>query len=620
MEIEHLEIRDYLAQCPPMDTLDPETLDKLIQSIEISYARRGTPIIDVGDRCRFAYLIRTGAVEILNADGELHGHYSEGEWIGVRCLLRDRIAQRSLKAMEDCLLYLVPADVFLQLLNDHVGLLRFFSPHKPDRLREAMDQMRNQSNATLISTQVEDYVKTDPLILAPDTSIQQAAVQMHAQNTTALLVAQQQRLTGIVTEREFCTKVVAQGMDVSQPVASIMTPNPFTIDPHKSGAEAMLLMARKNIRHVPVVENGQIKGLITATDLLKHQSHNAVFIVHSVHKAKSLEKLQTLSKELPATLVELVNSSLTAYDIGHAISAIGEAITVRLLKMAEETYGPPPVPYAWILAGSLSRNEQTAHSDQDNALILADSYHAPDHGDYFERLAQFVSDGLNACGYDYCPGNVMASNPQWRQPLAQWQRYFDAWINTPEPKALMYTSIFFDLRCAYGDATLLGTLQQQISKTAPDNSIFLAYMAANALQFHPPLGLFRKFVLEKGGAEEKALNFKKRGVTPVIDLARVYALACGSRALSTQDRLEDAADKGVLHPDSMADLRDAFEFISTVRLQHQARQIENNQTPDNFVSPEQLSSLERRHLKDAFEVVRTLQEAMKSRFHAGNLG
>jgi CBS domain-containing protein len=69
-------------------------------------------------------------------------------------------------------------------------------------------------------------------------------------------------------------------------------------------------------------------------------------------------------------------------------------------------------------------------------------------------------------------------------------------------------------------------------------------------------------------------------------------------------------------PSTVDDLRDAFEFISMVRLQHQAKQIENGLKPNNHVPPEELSALERRHLKDAFEVISTMQDSMASRYQA----
>ncbi|MDH5572534.1 MAG: DUF294 nucleotidyltransferase-like domain-containing protein, partial [Gammaproteobacteria bacterium] len=368
------------------------------------------------------------------------------------------------------------------------------------------------------------------------------------------------------------------------------------------------------IRHLPVVEYNRVIGVVTATDLIRRQSHNTIYLINEIYRAKDTDELQSLSIQLPNTLLALVQNSLTAYDIGHAISSIGEAITQRLLRLAEKQFGPPPVRYAWILAGSLARNEQTAFSDQDNALFLSDDYDENKHREYFEQLSRFVCDGLSQCGYHYCPGDVMATNPKWRQPVSVWQQYFNQWIDEPEPMALMYSSIFFDLRCAYGDASLLEQIQAAILQKTRGNTIFLGHLLANALKFQPPIGFFRNFVLEKTGEEDKALDFKKRGVVPIIDLARYFVLSVGHPALHTRDRLEAASAAGKLSQEGMEDLRDALEFISTIRLQHQALQIIQGKPLDNFVPPEQISSLERRHLKDAFDVVRTFQTLMSQRY------
>jgi CBS domain-containing protein len=277
------------------------------------------------------------------------------------------------------------------------------------------------------------------------------------------------------------------------------------------------------------------------------------------------------------------------------------------------------VPYAFIVAGSLARREQTVHTDQDNAIILSDDYDERAHGDYFAELARRVNDALDACGYVYCPGEVMARNEKWRRPLAAWRQRFQRWILSPEPKALMHASIFFDLRCLHGDAALLDALWADVREMARGNTIFLAHMAANALHYRPPLGFFRQFVLERSGREEPALDMKKRGVVPIIDLARVHALAAGVAAVSTRERLEEAAAAGELSEEGMRELLDAFDFISLVRLRHQAERIRAGEKPDNFVAPEELSALERRHLKDAFDVVRTMQAALEQRYQAGRL-
>jgi CBS domain-containing protein len=375
-------------------------------------------------------------------------------------------------------------------------------------------------------------------------------------------------------------------------------------------------MARRNIRHVPVIEQGKIVGVISATDLLRGQTHSAIYLVADIFCAQSVARLSELSKSLPKVLVGLVKQSLPAYDIGHAITSIGQAIVRRLIAMAEEQFGKAPIPYAFIVAGSMARREQTAHTDQDNGMILSDAYNEAEHGEYFRQVAKFVSDGMNECGYVYCPGNIMATNDQWRQPLAVWRGYFNEWIDTPNGQALLNASIFFDLRCLYGDCSLLESLQEDFLAKAKSKTLFQTLMASNALNHRPPLGFFRGFVLDKESvdSDEKGMDMKKRGVVPVIDLARVYTLAGGLHAVNTWERLNAIAASHGMSQTDMDDLKDAFEFISMVRLQHQAKQIEQGQKPNNYVPPEELSTLERRHLKDAFEVVSNLQDLMSNRY------
>ena len=132
------------------------------------------------------------------------------------------------------------------------------------------------------------------------------------------------------------------------------------------------------------------------------------------------------------------------------VTAITDALTARLLHLGEAKFGPPPVDYAWVAAGSQARNEQTAKSDQDNCMILDDAYDEAAHGAYFKPLAAWVCDGLAACGYVHCPGEMMAMTDKWRQPRRVWAEYFRRWVDTPEPMALMLTCVFFDVRVVAG--------------------------------------------------------------------------------------------------------------------------------------------------------------------------
>jgi len=310
----------------------------------------------------------------------------------------------------------------------------------------------------------------------------------------------------------------------------------------------------------------------------------------------------------------LAAAQASAYASGHIVTAVTDAITARLLQLAELQFGPPPVDYAWVAAGSQARHEQTARSDQDNCLVLDDAYDETAHGAYFSQLAGWVNDGLNACGYVYCPGEMMARNPAWCQPQRVWRSYFDTWTHRPEPKALMLTCVFFDLRLIHGQAALLDSLRTDVLAQTRSNRIFLAHMVGNALTHRPPLSLFGGLSTIRSGEHRDTIDLKHSGIVPIIDLARIYALAGGHAAVNTHDRLAVAADSKEISPSSAHDLRDALEFMASLRIRHQARQMALGEPADNFLAPDELSNFERSQLKDAFGVVQTLQSVLAQRY------
>ncbi|MBO0612250.1 MAG: hypothetical protein RL122_421 [Pseudomonadota bacterium] len=617
MELEQLKVRSYLAKCSPLKDLPAEWLDKLAANVTFQCNGIGDAVMSIGEQNDRVLLIRRGAVDVFLENGELYGRFSKGDWVGYRSVMRGGVVGMTVKALEDSLFFAIPAALFLELVDSFERVSQYFSERKQERLRSAIQEMRGSDNYAMITLHVQDLMKP-ALLIRKDVPVQAVAQQMTETKSRAAIITEDDSTPhGMVTDTDF-RRVIAQGLRIDLPIGDIMTRKLYTLSPNDQASEALLLMTRFNLRHVPVVNNNEVVGVISATDLLRGQSHNAIYMVGDIFTAPDVARLAELSKGLPNVLVGLVKQNLPANDVGHAITSIGQAIARRLLVMAEGQFGKPPIPYAFIVAGSMARREQTAHSDQDNGMILSDAYNEAEHGEYFRSIAKFVSDGLNACGYVYCPGNVMATNDQWRQPLSVWRGYFETWINRPEPQALMYASIFFDLRCLHGEESLLNDLQEEVLHKTKASTLFQAFMASNALGFKPPIGFFRGFVLDKDkdGSDEKGMDMKKRGVVPVIDLARLYSLAGGLRPINTWERLEAIAEAGVMNRSMIEDLRDAFEFISTVRLQHQAKQIEKGLKPNNYVPPEELSSLERRHLKDAFEVVSSMQDGMTTRYKA----
>ncbi|MEF1217856.1 DUF294 nucleotidyltransferase-like domain-containing protein, partial [Photobacterium damselae] len=320
------------------------------------------------------------------------------------------------------------------------------------------------------------------------------------------------------------------------------------------------------------------------------------------------------SKQVKDCFVRMVNEDANSHMIGSAMAEIGRSFKQRLLELAEEQLGHPPIPYCFLALGSMARDEQLIVTDQDNAIILDNSYDPEKHGQYFADLAQFVCDGLAACGYSYCEGEIMAINPEWRKTRREWELCFADWIDNPKPQALLNSSIFFDLDGVWGRTKWAKQLNGFIVKKARNNQRFLACLARNALNRTPPLGFFKDFVMEKNGQHNNSINLKRRGTAPLADLIRVHALAAGSRSQNSLERLDDVIEAGILPPGRGPDLRDAMEYISLVRIRHQALDIEAGIEPDNSIEPENMSDFERRNLKDAFQILSKAQNFLKFRY------
>lgn len=607
MSAELADINDFIKVIPPFDTLSEEKTAKLTKSIQILYSRKGETLPPEGAKERNLYMIRKGALAYYDQDNQLLSKYSEGDLCSV-FLLPDKQVQISVLTEEDTLLYAVTKKALDEIIEDCPEARAHFGQTAAQRLKKRMLKHNEDAvvSSTLMNTQVEDFYHAPAGTIDANTSIQHTAMTMTELGYSCLVVTKNESMVGIITDKDIRTRCVATAINISLPVSEIMTKDVLTLDLTDSAYDALITMTSRSIHHLPVTKSGQLAGMVTVTDLMNHEGHNAVNMANLIRKSNTIKELAELSKMLPKLQIRMAKLGTTADHVGKSISAITMAFTIRLIKMAEKLLGPPPVPYAWLAAGSQARQEQFAHSDQDNALIIDDRMQ-PEHDYWFQDLANFVCDGLAACGFIYCPGDIMATNPKWRQTQKVWHRYFNKWINTPNPKALLNSSVFFDLTTVHGDDTLLSKVRARMLKEAKVNTVFIAHLSRNALALKPPLGFFRDFVLEENGNNEKVLDLKHKGIAPIVDLARIYALQEGIEATNTLERLKAVAGTKSLTKSSARNLIDAFEFLGYLRLSHQANLLQAGKKPDNYLPPKAISRLEREHLKDAFKVIKELQ-------------
>lgn len=608
------ELVDFMCNIRPFDCLSPNELIKAASQCTTTYHRANSTqaILDYDNPSLF--LVRSGVFDVRDAQGDLIDRVVEGGFFGFISLLTGSSKGHTLHVVEDGLLHRFDQTAFKDLRHISNEFDHFFSQAFEQRLRVGL---RKRSENSALATRLSDIMSEHLYSVHKDASIINAAQLMTDKNIASIAVVDHDNaLVGIFTDKDCRTRVIANGVSSQKPIHTVMTPNPITIDHHAMVHEATILMIRHQIKHIPVVKDGKAVAMVTLSDLIRLQRSDPVLIINEIYRAKTTDDVAEISKQIPELLLHLIKLDVRADDLGRILTSVTGALTRRLIQLAQEKLGPEPVPFVWLAFGSQGRQDQSAKSDQDNALLIS-NLATPGDDAYFESLAKFVCHGLDACGYVYCPGDIMAQNKQWRLNVSQWQAVFAKWINQPSRNGLMNASIFFDIRPIYrsnGASGLFKTLHESVVEKAQNNSIFLSLLTQNALELTPPIGMFKRLVVDKNSEQKNTLDLKLRGVVPITDIARIHALCHGVSSVNTRDRLIELAKINAINEHDAQNLLDAHEFIAHQRLLHQGQQLQHSQMVDNHLKINALSSLTVRHLKDAFQVVRNAQSGLRQRY------
>jgi CBS domain-containing protein len=439
-------------------------------------------------------------------------------------------------------------------------------------------------------------------MVAADATVAEAARAMRAAGVSSALVDGEP--TGILTDRDLRSRVLAEGLSAATPVRAVMSAPLRALPADASVYGALLWMLEEGVHHVPLTRGAEIVGVVTDTDLLRHEARGPLALLHRIEMLEQGDRgLAGYASEVATTAETLFAGGLEVLQVARLIATLNDALTSRLLRRAERELGPPPCAYAWLALGSEGRMEQVLLSDQDNALAYAEP--GADARDYFARLAEAVVARLIEAGFPPCPGGYMAT--RWCLPLEEWRRRFEGWLRVPEPEPLLEAEVFLDFRPVAG--TLAPVDLEAILLGGGRRTLFLHQLARTALLFPPPLGAFGRIRGDDG-----AVDLKAGGIAATVILARVHALAAGSSRRATLERLEAAAAAGTLSSAGAEALSDTFRFLTRLRLREQLRSLRAGEPATNSVRLDALSPLERRRLREALRTVRTLQEHTARRF------
>ncbi len=661
-------VLEFVRGVVPFDTLPQDELTQTVSQMNIAFYPKGEAVIQQGGPpAENLYIIQAGSARVTyspdskdNPDDSAESETladilvdvrAEGDAFGAVSMLQSREALFSVTAREDLICYLLPGEPFQALVNTHPIFERHFSSSLARNLEAVrkgaaeecgLPQVSGIGGSTLIATPIrspaEDRMSSEVLTCLPATTIRAAARLMTQRRVGSVVVVESSGAPiGILTDTDLRVKVVALGRSLDQPVLEVMSRPLHTISPDDYGFEALMSMSRHGTDHLVVTKDDRVVGILSNHDLQSMSGLSPVGLSNDIENVTSPDDLVKLHSNIDRALEMFLRQGGEARMMLELVTEFNDRLTIKLLELIEidmenQGLGRPPVPYTWMALGSEGRKEQTLRTDQDNAIIFTN---VPDDSveriqKWFLGFAERVVDGLERCGFPRCLGGVMASNPEWCQSEKNWRRTFRSWIIDPEPRSLRMASIFFDYREIYAEADHLEKLHKSLRSAMEDNRLFLRFLAKNCLYNRPPLGFLRQFVVLKDGEHKNKLNLKLSGLTPIVDAARVMALdqgveATGFRArlhedsprglvTNTLDRLEEVARRGLIKQDMAADLREAFSFITILRITHHLEARARGEVPDNFVDPANLNSLQRKMLKESFGVITKLQELLEHRY------
>lgn len=624
------EVKDFFRRVPPFQFLDEKTLSAVARSAYQEFYPKGTHILtEGGPPSGYLNVIKKGGVKVFitSDDGRevVMDYRGEGDSLGFISLISGDRARATVTAVDDTICYMIDRATVMSLMDENPSFSEYyvksFLIKSIDKTYSDMHKrtlLYGGGEKLLFTTPVGEIVAKTAVTGTAEMSIRDAARLMSVNNISSLVILGTDGVpAGIVTDRDLRTKVVAAGRDYTGQASDVMSSTLVRADASDLCFEALLKMIRYGIHHLLVVEDGELKGVVTNHDFMLLQGTSPVTLVRDIESRQTVDELSGVSAKTNGIVSLLLKEGARAGSITRIITEINDRLVRQAVEIVSRKHGEAPVSFCWIAFGSEGRKEQTFKTDQDNAIIYADPKtpaEAEAAKKYFAAFAQDMEDALSRCGFPACPAGYMASNPAWRMSLKEWKDRFRRWIYNPTPEAVLSSLIFFDFRPITGDTRLADELRDSLTSMIADQEVFLGFMAGEIVRNRPPVGFFKTFVVDKSGEHKDMLNLKIKGVAPIVDAVRLFALEKGIRDTSTLERINALKGVHTLAGEYSEELAHAFEFITLLRVHHQFELVESGLPPDNFIDPRALSGLEKRTLREAFKLTSDIQGTIIERY------
>ncbi len=616
----------FLKKHAPFNKMASDALQDFAAKAQLLFYPAGAQILGPDDgNVRFFYLIESGKVQARQAGEVTVTEYSilslgPGESFPIGAVTAGRPSTNLYTATEDTFCYQLPAEDFMVLLSTSPEFNLFCTQYIASLLNQSRQQLQLQfaqmaSQQQTLNSPLSTIGSRSPVTVSPETSLRTALETMsHAGIGSMVVAGDDRRPVGVFTRTDLLDRVVLKDLPLTTAISEAMSPRPFMLEEHATAYDAMLAMATHGIRHVLVSDaEGKLTGVVSERDLFALQRVGLRQIRQAIESAPDIATLQQSVADVRQLAFNMLAQGVGAEQLTQFISALNDALTRRVIQLSLDKHDFDGIEWSWLAFGSEGRDEQTFSTDQDNGIVFActDPAAVNTLRERFLAFALEVNKGLDLCGFPWCKGNIMASNPEWCLSLEEWKNKFTKWVRVPDPVALLNATIFFDFRPLFGSTELPDVMRRHLLGQTAGNPLFLHAMAKNALDVEPPLGKIRDFLTDLEPDHPGKIDLKKYGARIFVDVARIYALASGVHNTNSVQRLRISAQRLNIRNEEVNAVVEGLNFIQLLRLQHQYLKGKPGRQGDNLINPDDLNELDRRILKESFRQARKMQTRLK---------
>ena len=599
------DLEQFLTGVQPFRALADSERARIAASMTLARFGHGETILDRLQPPSSLFLVVHGYVEECDAAGPIATH-GPGDTFDPRSLINGR-SEHAFVARGRTSCYLLPSLLFHALTRSNRAFHDYYFGELTRRLDAVVAVQQQREAASILISRLSEGMLHSPVYMPPEATIADAARTMQENDTTAVLV-RRNGVVGIFTERDVRERHVLIGMPADTPIGGLATYDLQTIEADDFLFNALVVMTKHTIRHLVVKRGDEIVGLFEQADLLKHLSNSSHVIASQVDRATTEAELKEAGSAIPRLIRSLSDRGVKPRYIARIVTELNRKVFRRVF---ERLAAPDLINHVCLIVmGSEGRGEQLLRTDQDNGLILRDARGV-------ERVAP-AAEAFNRClidfGYPPCPGEVMVSNAQWSKTLQGYKADVRHWVAQPTGDAFLNLAILYDATAVAGDATMLTDLKAHVLALVKSEEAFIGHFAKSTLTFPTPLNWLNRLVVDRDGRHANEIDVKKGGLFPIVQGVRSLALQFRLSETNTISRIQALSGRGPFSDEFTADLIEAFDFLSMLRLRAQYAHLDRGENYDNYVHIQHLSSFERSMLRASFKIVRDLKSYVADHF------